>query len=364
MTPSLFESLTFPSGATIGNRVALAPLTNEQSGDDGVLSDDELAWLSRRARGGFGLVETCAAHVAADGKAFEGQLGVWSDDHVPRLRELASAIREAGALGVVQLHHGGVRAPSRLTGQRPFSASEFHEDRAGFEVPREATHEDIERVIGQFARAAVRAHEAGFGGTEIHGAHGYLLSQFLSATMNTRRDEWGGSLEGRARLLREVTRRIRAAVPAPFVVGVRLSPEDAGLARGLDLDETLELAAWLADDGVDFIHASLWDVTRNTKKRPESHPIPLFRSALPPAVRLVVAGKIWTRAEAEAALALGADVASLGRSAIVNPDWPRDARNADWQPRRPPLTRAEYAAIGVSARFAQYLVRFDGMVAD
>jgi 2,4-dienoyl-CoA reductase-like NADH-dependent reductase (Old Yellow Enzyme family) len=361
---SLFEPVTFKSGATAKNRVALAPLTNEQSHADGTLGDDELAWLTRRARGGFGVVSTCAAHVSRDGQAFEGQLGVWSDAHVPRLRDLASAIAREGALGLVQLHHGGVRALSRLTGEPVWSASSFTEDRPGFEVPRAATVADLQRVMGDFGEAARRASEAGFSGVEVHGAHGYLLGQFLSATMNTRTDDFGGSIAGRALLLREVTRRVRDELPAPHVVGVRLSPEDFGQARGLDLDESLEVAAWLAEDGIDYCHLSLWDITRLTKKRPDQHAIALFRRALPEDVRIVVAGKIWTPAEAEHALSLGADLVALGRSAIVNPDWPRDAARPGWEPRRPPLTRAEYADVAVSATFASYLRRFDGMVGD
>ena len=154
------------------------------------------------------------------------------------------------------------------------------------------------RVIAQFRDAAVRAHTAGFAGVELHGAHGYVLGQFLGA-MNIRGDRWGGSLENRARLVREATRTVRGAVPASFLLGVRLSPEDYGNARGLDLDESLQVARWLAADGVDFLHVSLWDAQRNTKKRPDAHPVTLFREALPADVALVAAGGVWTRQEAE-----------------------------------------------------------------
>jgi 2,4-dienoyl-CoA reductase-like NADH-dependent reductase (Old Yellow Enzyme family) len=119
--------------------------------------------------------------------------------------------------------------------------------------------------------------------------------------MNTRTDAWGGSLENRARLIRAAAQRARAAAPAPFVLGVRLSPENFGQAHGLDLDESVRVARWLADDGVDFVHLSLWDVIRYTAKRPSEHPIPLFRRALPREVRIVVAGKIWDAKDAEAA---------------------------------------------------------------
>jgi 2,4-dienoyl-CoA reductase-like NADH-dependent reductase (Old Yellow Enzyme family) len=360
-TRDLLSPFSFRNGARAPNRVALAPMTNSQSHADGSLGDDELRWLMRRAEGGFGIVATCAAHVTTDGQAWAGELGIFDDALLPGLTRLASALRGAGALSMVQLFHGGARTDAKLTGGRPWSASEIPGD-AG--EPRAATAADIARVIAAFRDAAVRAHRAGFDGIELHGAHGYLLCQFLSA-LNVRTDGWGGaSFAARARLLREVTRAVRAAVPASFLVGVRISPEDFGNARGLDLDESLTLAGWLADDGIDFLHLSLWTAANNTKKRPDAHPVPLFRRACPAGVALFVAGKVWTRAEADALLERGADVVALGRSAIANPDWPARAADPGWEPRRPPLTPAELVERGLSAPFAQYMRNWKGFVTE
>jgi 2,4-dienoyl-CoA reductase-like NADH-dependent reductase (Old Yellow Enzyme family) len=357
----IFSPFSFRNGVRAKNRVALAPMTNLQSLQDGSLSDDELRWLERRAEGGFGVVETCAAHVALDGQAWAGELGVYDDRLLPGLTRLAAALRERGVVSLVQLFHGGARASSALTGTPVWSASENPADPA---APREATVADIERVIGSFRDAAARAHRAGFDGVELHGAHGYLLSQFLSSTMNRRTDAWGGSLEGRARLLREATRAVRAAVPASFVVGVRISPEDFGQAKGLDLDESLTVARWLCDDGIDFLHISLWTAANNTAKRPEEHPVPLFRRACPEAVRLFVAGKVWTRAEAEGLLEKGADVIALGRAAIANPDWPARAAAPGWEPRRPPLTVAELRERALGEGFVNYMRNWKEFVED
>jgi 2,4-dienoyl-CoA reductase-like NADH-dependent reductase (Old Yellow Enzyme family) len=357
----LFAPLTFPNGVRARNRVAVAPMTNMQSHPDGTLSDDELRWLAVRAEGGFGVVETCAAHVALDGQGWPGELGIYDDRLLPGLTRLAGTLRTRGAVGLVQIFHGGARAPAKLTGHRPWSASEIEGDP---EQPRAATSEDIARVIVQFRDAAVRAHRAGFDGVELHGAHGYLLCQFLSA-LNRRDDGYGGaSFENRARLLREVTRAVRAAVPASFVVGVRISPEDFGNSKGLDLDESLTLAAWLAEDGIDFLHISLWDAFANTKKRPEEHAVPLFRRALPRQIPLFVAGGVWTREQAEGLVARGADAVALGRAAIANPDWPASAEDPVWQPRRPPLTPDELRERGLSDGFIQYMRRWKGFVTD
>lgn len=359
----LHKPFTFRSGATAPNRVALAPLTNQQSHEDGLLGDDEFNFLARRADGGFGLLSTCAAYVSLDGKAWHGELGVDRNACLPGLTRLAARMKQRGGLAVVQLFHGGVRADPALTLDGVWSASTWHEETPGFTAPRAATDRDIASVIERFVAAAERCQAAGFDGVELHGAHGYLLSQFLSRTMNQRTDAWGASLEGRARLLRTITQGVRARCGEAFTLGVRLSLEDFGQARGMDLDDNLQVARWLADDGADFVHASLWDVTRNTTKRPDAHPISLLREALPREVAVVACGKIWTRDDAESALAKGADLVALGRGAIVNPSWPEDIRDGR-APKLPPITRAELADRAVSPLFAAYLTRWKNFVAD
>lgn len=359
---ALLEPFRLRNGVLARNRTWLAPMTNQQSGEDGTLSEVELRWLEMRAAGGFAVVETCAAHVSADGKGFSGALGVHEDRLLPGLMRLAATVSSHGALGIVQLFHGGMRAPSSLTKQQPWSATD--RPQAGAEQTRAGTEADIARVIAQFCGAAVRASDAGFAGVELHGAHGYLFCQFLSATINTRTDSWGGSLEGRARLLRETVRAVRSAVPRRFVVGVRLSPEDLGNAQGLDLDESLQIARWLCDDGIDFLHLSLWDAQANTHKRPDEHPLPLFRRVVPLEVPIIAAGGVWSRADAEALLDKGAAAVALGRAAILNPDWPTRIAEAGWEPRRPPMTVAELAERGVSEGFANYLRHWKGLVTD
>jgi 2,4-dienoyl-CoA reductase-like NADH-dependent reductase (Old Yellow Enzyme family) len=354
---SLFSPLTFRTGLTARNRVVLAPMTNKQSHPDGSLGDDELRWLCSRAEGGFGVVMTCAAHVAKDGQGWPGELGIFDDALLPGLTTLATALRERGAVSMVQIFHGGLRADPAVTGSTPWSAS-------AADGISEATPGDLARVVQEFAAAAARARQAGFDGVELHGAHGYLFTQFLSAEQNRRTDDWGGPLENRARLLRDALRAVRATVGPAFTVGVRLSPENFGNARGLDLDESVQTARWLAEDGADFVHLSLWRALEPTAKRPSEHALPIFRAALPPDVAILAAGALWTRAEAEQVLALGADAVALGRSAIVNRDWPLRARQDAWHPRRPPVTLDELRAEGLSEAFAGYMRTWKGFVQE
>ena len=180
--------------------------------------------------------------------------------------------------------------------------------------------------------------------------------------MNQRDDAWGGELANRARLARTITQGIRQRTK--FIVGVRLSFEDFGNAKGLDLDESLQVARWLADDGVDFVHASLWDVSKPATKRPDSHVLRELRPALPRDVAVLTAGKIWTRADAEHAVKLGADIVALGRSAIIDPDWPKHVARDGHAPKLPPITRAELGAVAVSPVFQQYLTNWKNFVAD
>ena len=357
----LFDPITLRSGTVLPNRIVLAPMTNGQSLEDGRLGDDELHWLARRADGGFGLIETCAAYVALDGKAWEGELGIDRDDDLPGLARLAAGIRDAGAIGMVQLFHGGVRATRKLSGEQVWSASTWQEDGPTFEVPRAGTTDDIARVIVRFADAAARAQQAGFDGVELHGAHGYLICQFLSRTQNTRTDGWGGDLTGRARLIREIMRAVRARCGTRFAVGVRLSLEDWGSAKGMDLDDNVQVARWLVDDGADFIHASLWSADKNTAKYPDKHPITMLRAALPADIPVIACGSLWTRGSPERAMSRGADLIALGRAGILNPDWPKLVR-AGGEPIRPPMSIPDLAERAVSARFAQYLTRWKNLV--
>jgi 2,4-dienoyl-CoA reductase-like NADH-dependent reductase (Old Yellow Enzyme family) len=361
MTNDPFSPLALRPGVVARNRIWLAPLTNQQSHADGSLGDDELRFLAMRADGGFGLVETCAAYVARDGKAWPGELGVHDDAMLPGLRRLASRIHEGGALASAQLFHGGLRASREVSGVPTWSASAYAAPDL-LEPPRAATEDDLRGVIDAFAAAAHRCATAGFDAIELHGAHGYLLSQFLSTVYNQRTDRWGGSLENRARLIREVLRAVRAAAPS-VVLGVRLSPEDYGQAKGIDLDETLEVARWLADEGMELLHLSLWNAELPTKKRPDAFATPLFRAAVGDRVRIVVAGKITGAEGIATQLARGADAVAIGRAAIANADAPRSLREG--RPLdAPPIPVETLRARGLSPPFVEYMRKWKGFVGD
>jgi len=347
---NLFDPIRFRNGIVAPNRIALAALTNSQSHEDGTLSEEELHWLNLRTEGGFGIITTCAAHVSKLGQGWPGALGFCDDHQINGLTRLSNDTHQRGGLLLAQIFHGGLRADKTVCGGRPISSSDGGPDGA-----RATTEQDIQDVIEDFARAAERAHAAKMDGIEIHGAHGYLFTQFLSATENCRVDQWGGSYENRARLLRRVVQAVRSRVPASFVVGVRISTEDGGNARGIDLDESLQLARWLTDDGIDFLHLSLWDSFKMTTKRPAEHALDLFRCVVPTDLPLFAAGQIWDRKDAQKVLDLGADVVALGRSGILNPDWPKKIADASWEPKRLPVTPKYLSEVGLAPVFINRL---------
>ncbi|HZZ37073.1 MAG TPA: NADH:flavin oxidoreductase [Caulobacteraceae bacterium] len=356
--PNLFDPLAFARGPAMKNRFMLAPLTNWQSHPDGRLSDDEFNWLVMRAKGGFGLTMTCAAHVQRQGQGFPGQLGVFSDDHLPGLTQLAAAIKAQGSVSNVQLHHAGMRSPADLIGQQPVAPSDDAETGA-----RALTGAEVEQLTEDFIAAAVRAEEAGFDGVELHGAHGYILCAFISPETNRRTDAWGGSLQNRARIVTDIIKGVRARTRPDFQLGLRLSPERFGLL----LAEQRELAAELLATGdLDFLDMSLWDVFKDpVEEAYHGRPLIDWFAELPRGTtRLGVAGKLMAGETTAQVLDHGADFAILGRAAILHHDYPRRlASDPAFHPAALPVTREHLRREGLGAAFIDYMNGWKGFVA-
>ena len=353
----LFSPLALTRGPGMKNRFMLAPLTNLQSHADGRLSDDEFHWLTLRARGGFGLTMTCAAHVQAQGQGFPGQLGVFSDAHVEGLTRLAAAIKAERSLAMMQLHHAGMRSPAKLIGGTPVCPSDNAETGA-----RALSVAEVEQLAEDFITAALRAERAGFDGVEIHGAHGYVISQFLSPEINQRTDSYGGSLENRARLLFDVVAGVRARCRPGFVLGVRLSPERFGL-RLAEIREVAQLL--LAGGEIDLLDLSLWDVT----KEPEEAGfkgrtlLSYFTELERGATRLGAAGKIMSAEDARRVLAAGADFCIIGRAAILHHDFPlRVQADPGFKAVSLPVTAEYLRNEGLGPAFVGYMGTWKGFV--
>lgn len=356
---SLHSPLTLPRGPALKNRFMLAPLTNLQSHADGVLSDDEFRWLTLRAKGGFGLTMTCAAHVQAKGQGFPGQLGIFDDKHLPGLTRLAAALNAEGTHSVVQLHHAGMRSPRELIGEAPHCPSINDEFSA-----RALSLDEVRDSRDAFIAAARRAEAAGFHGVELHGAHGYLICQFLSAEVNLRTDEYGGSFENRRRFLDEILNGVRAACGKDFSVGVRLSPE----RFGMDIGEILRLAGDLMQGGkVDYLDMSLWDVFKEPEDTAfKGKSLLQWFSALPRGTcRLGAAGKITTGAHCQRAMDEGLDFVVIGRAAILHHDFPKKVEaDPAFVPVALPVPEDHLKAEGLGSAFLTYMKTWKGFVAE
>jgi 2,4-dienoyl-CoA reductase-like NADH-dependent reductase (Old Yellow Enzyme family) len=303
------------------------------------------------------MIITCAASVIPSGRAWEGQLHVETDEQARALIPLATKCKTEDCLSLVQLHHGGVASSAALTGSTPLSASSAFVEGIHKESPRAASHEEITEFISAFASAAARVVNAGIDGVEIHGANGYLVTQFLSTFFNTRNDEWGGSREKRAKLLFEIVRACRQSIGANKILGVRLSPTSRPSYPSLDAMDVLWTAQELCNLGVDYIHLSLW----NAFEVPDefsSTVTEVYRRLLPKSVALLGAGGLCTRTDAERYLALGADFVALGKTAIGNPDWPLRIQDPASIPDAFPMTAEKLASVGVSPAFVSYLREF------
>jgi 2,4-dienoyl-CoA reductase-like NADH-dependent reductase (Old Yellow Enzyme family) len=352
---SFLTPFTFANGVRVGNRLAVAPMTTSQSHADGTVSEAEIAWLERLARDGYGLVITCAAAISKCSIAFHRQMSLGDDRFLPGLRALAAALSPHRALAVVQLCHGGSRAIPALTG-RPAHAPSRYELPAvpGFVPPSPFEEAEIEQIVRDHADAAARAHEAGFAGVELHGANGYLHTQFLSTMTNLRTDAWGGSLENRARFSREVVRAIRRRVPAAFVVGFRMTFEGMGFDTGLDLDENVRVMNWLAEDGIDYGHVSSMDVRAESARYPGESLLERVRAGVDRALPLVGAGGVRSAEEVRFALARGADLVAVARAAIGNADLPAKLGRGETL-RATPYALDELRALQISDDFVRYL---------
>jgi len=353
----LATPIQFSCGITMKNRFMLAPLTNLQSHQDGQLSDEELNWLAMRAVGQFGLVMTCASYVQPNGKGFPGQLGISSDLHLPGHKKLTSKLKEHGSVAVIQLYHGGMRCPKELIEGLPVcpSVNEKHGARA-------LSLEEVEQLIVDFVNAAKRAKIGGYNGVEIHGAHGYLLTQFLSKRINKRNDQYGGSLENRSRILFEIVDKVRAACGTDFLLGVRLSPE----RFGMDIEEIKLVCQRLVDERkIDFVDLSLWDCFKKPEDKQYGNLSLLehftslnFRNTL-----LTVAGKIRTGDNVHHILNSGVDFVTIGHSAILHHDFPvKIMENINFKTIETPVAEEHLKQQGVSDKFAKYLKKRQGFV--
>jgi 2,4-dienoyl-CoA reductase-like NADH-dependent reductase (Old Yellow Enzyme family) len=248
----LFEKSTI-NRLSLANRFVNSATWDGRADDNGFCTQRNIDMLVERARGGVGLIITGMAYVQADGRAAPWQLAVHGDEFVPGLTEMTKTVHDTQAKVILQLAHGGCYAPTALTGQEVVGPSVNDSDL--FPKCREMTLLEIQKIAEAFGKAAGRAKKAGFDGVQLHAAHGYLLSEFLSPFFNKRTDNYGGSIENRARILLEAFQAVRNEVGEEYPVLVKINSEDF-VEGGLTVGEMLEVCVMLEKAGMDAIEMS------------------------------------------------------------------------------------------------------------
>jgi 2,4-dienoyl-CoA reductase-like NADH-dependent reductase (Old Yellow Enzyme family) len=256
MFPALFESYTI-NGMEVPNRLVRSATAENMGDGQGVATDRYAELMVGLARGGVGLIVTGALSVSPLSRLSPADVVIYHDEAAQGLKKAVDAVHTAGDTRIVsQLYHTGRQTPAALIGETPIAPSPVHDPSLFNVTPREMTADDIEEVVGQFARAASRAKAAGFDGVQLHGAHGYLIHEFFSPWTNRREDEWGGEtpLE-RMRFLEAVYAACRAEVGDGFPLMIKLSADDF-FEGGLDLEQTKVIVKRLADLGIDAVEVS------------------------------------------------------------------------------------------------------------
>jgi 2,4-dienoyl-CoA reductase-like NADH-dependent reductase (Old Yellow Enzyme family) len=325
----------------IPNRIVMPPMTTRSVDDDGFVTDDSIAYYMARVRGGVGLITVEMAAPEKAGRHRRREMGIYDDRFLPGLRRLVADIHGGGAKASIQLGHGGGHTRIDICGETPIAPSAIphpvYETTFETIIPEAMSHARIGETVAAFAQAAVRAQAAGFDCVEIHAAHGYLISQFHAPYENHRTDDYGGSLDNRARFGLDILRAVKAAVPGMAVI-YRLSVDDY-FPGGLTWTEGRQIALWAAEAGADALHIS----AGHYRSLPSAHvmipPMTMpeamflgFAAAVKAAVRVpvIAVGRLGDPQVAADAVTGGkADFIALGRTLIADPDWVNKLRRGE-----------------------------------
>lgn len=309
------------------NRFVVPPMGTNFATYDGIVTDDMIAYYSRRAQGGFGLIIIEVTAIDRKGKAIVNEVGLWDDSQIPGFKKLMDAIHEAGAKVVVQLHHAGRQSvPPYIFGEIPEAPSKVACPMLNF-VPEAMTNERVWEIIDEFGDAAVRAKKAGADGVEVHGAHGYLVAQFMSPHANKRTDEFGGDFFGRMKFSEEIFKNIREKVGSDYPLLFRFG-HDEKVNGGRTLEESVMVGRMAEAAGVDALDVSIMTyASLPYMSAPPAMPhgfnqFPTKFIKEGVSIPVISVGR-YEPAIAESALLNGcADFISFGRESIADPDLP------------------------------------------
>jgi len=324
----LFSPITIGT-MQLKNRIVLAAMSVHITPPDGSITDREIAFYKRKAEGGTGLITIGSVLIHADGN-FGGQIFIDNDSRILGLKRMTDAIHQAGAKISAQIHHSGRETNIATCGYQPVSASVFEPEAAEYDLPRALTTREVGDYVEYYAQGVRRAKEAGFDAVELHGAHGYLIAQFMSPLTNFRTDQYGGSFLGRMRFIKEIFTRSRELVGDDFTITVRISGDELR-PNGIDMHLSREIAKYLEKLGAAAISVSA-QMFPYVRTCPNMYHKPGINVYLAENIKEVVkipvmtAGRINTPELAEEIISSGkADLVCMGRVLLADPDFAKKA---------------------------------------
>jgi len=325
---SLFQPINI-NGLQLKNRLVVPPMGSGFAAEDGSVTDRLISYHEARARGGFAFITLEVTAVdGEEGKGSKTQLSIFDDSFIPGFKRLVDRVHAAGAKVSVQLYHPGRATLPPYIGNRPVVAPSPIPDPIWRQEPRELTIDDIQKLVEEFAQGARRAKEAGFDAVELHGAHGYLISEFMSGYANKRTDEYGGGFEGFVRFPVEIIRRARQLVGPDFPIFFRISGDEL-IPLGRGVAESVEMAKRLVQEGVNVIDVSIGVMESSFLTSAPAEMEQGFNAAMTAEfkkalnVPIIAVGRINEPDVAKEIISSGkADLVAIGRQSLTDPEWP------------------------------------------
>jgi 2,4-dienoyl-CoA reductase-like NADH-dependent reductase (Old Yellow Enzyme family)/thioredoxin reductase len=335
----MFDQLFSPisiKGKTIKNRFTVPAMVTDYCNDDGTATERYIAYHEEKAKGGWGLMITENYNVDPLGHGFKATAGLWNDDQIESHSELPKRVHQYGATILAQIYHCGRQTNSEAIDGLPRSSSAIMCP-FGDEIPVPFTTEEVKEMVSKFGDTALRAKKCGFDGVEIHGAHGYLITQFFSPYSNKRIDEYGGNFWNRTKFAREIIRDVRAKCGEDFIVGMRISADEF-VEGGLTIEDNKAIARMMEAEGLDILHVSAGNYLSVDLNVASSHTNHGWFTDWAKAIKEVVSIPVITVSRindpflAESILASGkADFVAMGRASLADPALPNKTQEGRFE---------------------------------
>lgn len=333
MLDRLFSPLTI-RGKVLKNRCVVTPMLMNYCTEDGLCTERFAAYHEAKAKGGYGMICTENVAVTEVAKGYQWIPGLWKDEHIPGYKDMNDRAHKYGAVMIAQLNHPGRQANKKYAKAASWAPSAIPDPYTNDEIPHEMTIEEIHKTVSDFGDAALRAKKAGFDGIELHGAHGYMIPEFISLYTNKRTDEYGGDLSCRLRFPLEIIADVRKKCGEDFILGYRLSADER-VTGGMTIEDTKTIVPYLEDAGIDYLSVSIAVNATDDQMIPSMYYRHAYQVDYAAEVRtmikkipVVTVGRINDPRIAETILASGkADLIGFARESLTDPEMPNKAKD-------------------------------------